>query len=104
MYTLRQLERLQKLHELIAVKKTGTPCELAESFGISRRSLFLMIEQLRDMRAKIFYNRSTNTYCYEDDFDLQINISVQAISSGDVINIFGGSICIDSGFWLNLSA
>ncbi|MBS9774967.1 MAG: DNA-binding protein [Tenacibaculum sp.] len=99
MYTLKQLERLKKLHELIAVKKTGTPCELAENFGISRRSLFMMIEELRDMRAKILYSRSNNTYYYENDFDLQINVSIQAITSGDSVSISGGSICVDSDFY-----
>ncbi len=94
MQTLKQLERLQRLHELISVEKTGTPCQLSERFGISKRSLFLLVEQLRDMRAEILYSRSRNTYYYENDFQLQVSISVQTITAGDAVSVFGGSYFI----------
>ncbi len=104
MQTLKQLERLERLHELIAIRKTGTPCELAKHFGISRRSLFMMIEQLRDMRAKVLYSRSRNTYYYENDFELQVSISVQAITAGDAVRMFGGSYFVPSRIGVALSA
>lgn len=91
MQTLKQLERLQRLHELIAAEKTGTPCHLAQLFGVSKRSLFMLIEQLRDMKAKVSFCRTRNTYYYKDNFELQVSVSVQTITADNAVNVFGGS-------------
>ena len=48
MKNLKTLERLQQLHNLIAVEKTGTPKELAALMQISERSIHLLIEQLKE--------------------------------------------------------
>ena len=62
MKNLKTLERLQQLHNLIAVEKTGTPKELAALMQISERSIHLLIEQLKDYDANICYSRSRKNY------------------------------------------
>ena len=62
--------------------------------NISERSLYRLIEQLKDLHASIEYNRSLHTYYYTDDFELRVSISVTALSNNEVIEVFGGSYFI----------
>ncbi|WP_445737410.1 HTH domain-containing protein [Mariniflexile sp.] len=91
MKNLKNLERLQQLHQRIVQENTGTPKELSTLMNISERALYKLIEQLKDLTAPICYNRCSNTYYYNGDFELEINISVTALSNNEVIKVFGGS-------------
>lgn len=91
MKNLKTLERLQQLHQRIVQENTGTPKEFASFMNISERSLYKLIEQLKDFTAPICYNRISNTYYYTHDFELQISISVTILSSNEVIQLYGGS-------------
>ena len=91
MKSLKTLERLQQLHQRILQENTGTPKELASFMNISERSLYRLIEKLKDLNASICYNRVRNTYYYDKDFELKVSISVTALSQGEIIEVFGGS-------------
>ncbi|QTE22429.1 DNA-binding protein [Polaribacter cellanae] len=91
MKNLKTLERLQQLHNLIAIENTGTPKELASLMQISERSIHLLIEELKDYHANICYSRSRKTYYYCENFDLKVNISVSVLTNNEVTQIFGGS-------------
>ncbi len=90
MNTIRNIERLKQIHSLILTETTGTPRELAHRMHISERMVYHLIEQLRDYNAAIRYNRSRKTYFYEDEFELNVKISVSVISNDEVTQIFGG--------------
>lgn len=94
MKNLKTLERLQQLHQRILEENTGTPKELASFMNISERSLYKLIDQLKDLNASICYNRVRNTYYYGDDFELRVTISVTALSKNEIIELFGGSYFI----------
>ena len=91
MKSIKHLERLQQLHQRIEQANTGTPKELARFMNISERLLYNLIEELKDISAPIIYNRGLKTYYYNNDFKLQINISVTALSNNEVIQLFGGT-------------
>lgn len=91
MKTLKNLERLQQLHELIDTENTGTPSELANKLNICERLVYNLIDQLKDFDASICYSRKTKTYYYCDDFQLKVNISVSVISNNELTEIFAGS-------------
>lgn len=91
MKSIKQLERLQQLHQRIEQQNTGTPKELAKFMNISERLLYNLIEELKDISAPICYNRSLKSYYYNDDFELQISISITALSNNEVLQLFGGS-------------
>ena len=90
MKTIRSLERLQQLHNLIEKERTGTPKQLARRMKISERLVYLLIEYLKDYNAHICYDRSRQTYYYDEDFKLDIKISVAVISNDQRTEIFGG--------------
>lgn len=91
MKSIKQLERLQQLHQRIEEENTGTPKELAKFMNISERLLYNLIEELKEINAPVCYNRSSKTYYYDNDFELKISISVTALSNNEVLQLFGGS-------------
>ncbi|MGS2740274.1 DNA-binding protein [Sinomicrobium pectinilyticum] len=91
MNNLKNLERLQQLHQLIVKEATGSPPQLARLMQISERKVYQLIEQLKDIEAPVSYSRVHKTYFYEDDFDLQVTVSVTVLKDNELTEIFGGS-------------
>ncbi|RZJ66945.1 MAG: DNA-binding protein [Flavobacterium sp.] len=91
MKTLKSLERLQRLHDLIQTESTGTPAELAAQMDISERLVYNLIDMLKDFQACINYSRSRRTYFYEDDFVLKVNISVTVMTQAETREVFAGA-------------
>jgi len=67
MNLLQNVQCVEKLHTLILQKNTGTPKELAQRLGISRASLYILIEELKELNLSITYSRKLETFRYEKD-------------------------------------
>lgn len=91
MKNIKTLERLQQIHQRIKHENTATPKELAGYMNISERLLYNLIEELKDISAPINYSRRRKTYYYNNDFELQVSISVTALCNNEVLHLFGGS-------------
>lgn len=91
MRSIKNLERLQQLHNLIDAETTGSPSELANKLNVSERLVYNLIEQLKDLEAAICYSRKSKTYYYCEDFQLEVNISVTVMSNNELTEIFAGS-------------
>ena len=62
--TIDILYRLEHIDNLIRIKGTGTPDQLAHRLGMSRRSLF---DYLNLMKAPIKYCSHRQSYYYETE-------------------------------------
>jgi predicted DNA-binding transcriptional regulator YafY len=56
---------VEQLHELILAKNTGTPKQLAQSLGISRTKLYIMIDELISLNLPVDYSSKSQTYYYK---------------------------------------
>ncbi len=92
MKTLKQLERLKKIHQLIKIGSTGTPKEFANKLKISESQLYNVLDDLKLKGFPIKYSRSLKSYEYHDYCELEVVYSVQLLTENDKINIAGGSI------------
>lgn len=99
--TIKQIERLRRLHHFIKTRQTGSPKELAERLHISERQVYNMIDYLKDIGAKIKFSRSEQTYFYENDFDILINVSVEIMLKDEVLKIFGGTTRLNTNYLTN---
>ena len=88
MNSIKNLERLKQLHQLIEIEQTGTPCELANRFRVSQRLIYNLIDQLRDFQAEICFDRKRKTYYYAEDFQFTVKISVSVAKNNRVTKIF----------------
>lgn len=73
-----RLEQLARLDQLIRLKATGTPKQLAEKIGLSRRQLLRDIAQLRETGFPIEYCRYEMCYYYADVVKMNFEIIVGA--------------------------
>ena len=89
MQTIKNLERLQKIHNLIVNECTGTPAEISTTMRISVRLVYNFLECLKDYVAQINYSRSRKTYYYKTNFELNINFNVQVKSENRTTQILG---------------
>lgn len=89
-FNSQSLERLSKLHKYILEEITGTPRELADKFNISERSIYFLIDWLKDNGAKINYDRKRKTYFYVSPFMLKVNFTIECISDKEQKIINGG--------------
>ncbi|MBL7803772.1 MAG: HTH domain-containing protein [Saprospiraceae bacterium] len=66
------VNRIKRLHNLIRMKSTGSPKDLADRMAVSRSTLFRHLDDLRSMGAPIAYEKDRQTYYYEEPFDLKL--------------------------------
>ncbi len=91
MNTIKTLERLQRVHSLIQKECTGSPYELACKMNISERSIYNLIDYLRDYDAVIGYDRGRKTYYYQNNFSLCFQISLSIGADDEITEVLGGS-------------
>ncbi len=90
MKAFEQLERLQRINEIIKNECTGTPEEFAQKLNISRRQLYAELEYLCDLGINIKYSRTQRTFLFSEGQKLEIKVGIKVISNEVSKNIFGG--------------
>lgn len=90
MKALEQLERLQRMNQLIKAERTGNPDEFSERLGISRRQLYSYIESIKDMGADISYSKNKRTFYFCNGHEVEISYSFKIISKDLSRRINGG--------------
>lgn len=78
------LKRFQLLDMLIQEGRTGTPNELAEKLGVSRRTVLLDLRLMKKMGAPIGFNRLTKSYYYNTDGKFVCTFSFKVKKVGPV--------------------
>ena len=92
MHHIKELERLQILHSLIENECTGTPKQLARKMRISIRSVYRLIEKLKDYNAEIGFDRKRNTYYYNDFFVLDVSVTIKVMTKNNTTKLYGGTL------------
>ncbi|MEZ4908098.1 MAG: HTH domain-containing protein [Saprospiraceae bacterium] len=78
---------IERMDQLLRMKGTGTSEELANRLGISRSTLYEMLETMRNMGAEIEYNASRKTYYYTTEKVLAIGfVEKEKIKGGKKIS------------------
>lgn len=92
MNILQTIERVEKLHSLILNRRTGKPDELAKRLGVSRASLYVLIDEFNALNMPVTYSRKSETFYYKQDVRLTLAFKVEIIdSSKELCEINGGS-------------
>ena len=58
------LNRLDRIDQLIRIKGTGTPAQLAGKLGLSERSMYEYIRLMKEFGAPVVYSRERQSYYY----------------------------------------
>lgn len=68
----KELQRLERMHDLIRTKRTGSPDVFATKLGIKRAQLYVLLKQLREMGAPVVYSKLRECYMYYEPVELQL--------------------------------
>lgn len=83
---IEKLKCIERVDQLIRLKATGTPQELAKRLNMSKRSVCNLINEMRDMGAEIEYCTRHRSYCYERELHF-----IFGFLDVDGNRIFGGT-------------
>ena len=97
MQLFKQIERLNLLDKLISQKRTGKPESLARRLDLSVSRLARIIEYLRDAGAPIQYDRALQTYFYEFEYQIFIQVNMKPLTDGDARLYEAGSFVTQGG-------
>jgi biotin operon repressor len=96
---LEKIELFRRVDQLIKRKATGTPDDLAQKLGVSRRCVFDIITQLKDLGGPVQYCEVRKSYFYEYECKFQFGfVDPKEIYGGKSKNI---SINFDSAEFLH---
>jgi len=68
------IERINRLHNLIRHASTGNPHQLAEKLSVSEATVYRDIKRMRRAGAPIVFNPQRQSYVYEKSVNLRILI------------------------------
>lgn len=91
MQLFKQIDRLNLLDKLVSQKRTGNPECLAKRLNLSVSRLARIIEYLRTSGAPIQYDRMLQTYYYESDYRIFIQVNMHPLSELDAKAYNAGS-------------
>jgi len=77
MKILKNLHLLERLDGLIRRKATGTPQQLASRLALSKRQVFRLINDLKDMGLPVNYSHQRQSYVYDKEVSWKFSVSVR---------------------------
>jgi biotin operon repressor len=80
MKVFEYLDRISMMHKLVSHERTGTPEELANQLGVSRTTLYELIDELKSRGAPIIYSKSSRTFLYSQPYDISVSCSMRPLT------------------------
>jgi predicted DNA-binding transcriptional regulator YafY len=92
MPAMRYINKMMRINTLVKLRATGSPRELANKLGISERSVYEYISNMKELGAPIAFSYSHNSYIYCQEGDLVIGFSHEILNEEEVKIISGGYV------------
>lgn len=80
MKVFEYLDRISMMHKLVLRQKTGTPEEFASQLGVSRTSLYELIDEFRTRGVPIAYSKTAKTFFYRQPYEITITCSLRPLT------------------------
>lgn len=84
MKLLEQIERINRLHEMIKYRRTGTPQQLARRLNLSASMVYKLMDELKLREVPIEYSRQLGSYYYSRSFQMKISIDFKTIAEEEL--------------------
>jgi len=97
-----EINRLQQIDRLIRLNNTGNAEEFAKKLNLSRRQVYNIIENLKDMGLEIEYNRHISSFVYAKPYKINITFEIVELAEREATEIHAG-IVVKNNFWGNNS-
>lgn len=80
MRLIEYMQLIERIHNLIDRRSTGSPEAFASKINCSRATLYRYLQDLKDLGAAISYDRSRESFFYEKKFDLKFQEKSTSLS------------------------
>ncbi len=90
MKAFKQLDRIGRIGQLLEQRRTGTPLELAGRLGVSRTSLYELLDELRSRGAPILYSKSEQTFYLKEPYEISVRCIIRPIKKDEQKDLNGG--------------
>ncbi len=90
MKVFEYLERISLMHKLISRQRTGTPEEFARQLGVSRTTLYELIDEMRSRGVPIIYSKSSKTFLYQYPYDVAVTCLLRPLTYAEEQENSGG--------------
>ena len=84
------IEKLNLFHCYALKENTGNAAHLAERIGVSRATIYNIINDLKSFEIDIRYSRNRETYYYEQPEMVEINLRIKQLNKNELTDIYGG--------------
>ncbi|MBN2899991.1 MAG: HTH domain-containing protein [Clostridia bacterium] len=91
MKVFEYLDRISRMHRMLTRQHTGTPSEFASHLGVSRTTLYEMIDELKSRGAPISYSKSSCTFFYTEPFEINVSCSLRPLNHYEETQMTGGN-------------
>lgn len=86
----KQIALLERVDQLVRLKATGRPKELAEKLQVSQATVFRIMETMKEMEAPIYYDISRQSYVYTEMTTFKCGFFGSELSTLEERNLSGG--------------
>lgn len=85
-----RINLVERIDQLIRLKATGTPKNLAKRLGLSETSVWRTISEMKEMKAPIVYCMNSQSYIYEEPVRFHFGFYGEELSEKEQKEIEGG--------------
>ena len=72
---IEKLKMIERIDQLIRMKATGNAKDLAGRLGVSRRTVFDVLEIMKNLNAPILFNNVIQSYVYQYEGSFNVSFS-----------------------------
>ena len=72
---------IERIDRLVRLRATGTPRELALRLNLSERTIFRILNQMKEIGCPIYFNKASGSYCYEQEGKLLFKFTENELDS-----------------------
>ncbi len=87
---VKQIALLDRVDQLIRMKATGRPNQLAKRLQVSEATVFRIIDTMKELNAPIYYDLTRQSYLYSETTTFKCGFYLEELDDQTERNIFGG--------------
>jgi predicted DNA-binding transcriptional regulator YafY len=90
MKLLQQIELIERLDQLIRLKATGNPKNLATKLEVSEATLYRAIEAIKSMGAPVEFSIRYQSYVYSKEVNFMCGFFMKGLTPDETKKVNGG--------------
>jgi hypothetical protein len=98
------LDRISKMQKLLEQGCTGTPNEFACRLGVSRTSLYELLDELKSKGAPIVYSKTAKSFYYSSPYEISVSCILRPITYEEEKSHSGGNYLPEILFFRTLQS